>query len=355
MRVAHFGGYRLAVEALAKYQKRLGAHVITFPFDAPFSLQAHAPPAREPPLSLQELLDLKFDVVHFHLVTGFELIRELQGTKATPEAILSEFRAHGTKIFYSTYDCDLMHREALLPAADKVRTPCAGCIAGKDPYARSRWCEDDPARQIRLQEIAKFVDHVFIGSFDTHPLASQHPSWSWLNLPVDLESIPKPPVVDPKTNSVKIVHIADRPAKRGSHLITQAMELLLAKKLPVEFEIIVPELHDLYSLLSSLRAVHVIIEQITSRSYGYLGAVGMALGKTVLSGISPEAKQAWDQLSFCPVLDCTADNLVSRIESIVREPRCTRDFGKRGREYAEKFHHPELIAKLTLDKYGEFL
>ncbi|RIL01321.1 MAG: hypothetical protein DCC75_13745 [Proteobacteria bacterium] len=136
-------------------------------------------------------------------------------------------------------------------------------------------------------------------------------------------------------------------------MISEVLYQYQSKDRRLQFKIIRPEEFDTdLSLENAVDACDIYIEQVSASCTGDLGLLALSRGKTVLSGNSSELQMDWPATKFSPVLHTDAKTLYSRLQAIVREPRCLRDFGKRSREFIRNQHRPDSIGKLLIDYYG---
>jgi len=324
MKILHVGGYHSLTLTFAKEQLKLGHEVTVMDtcgaeyfFEMPFA-------CLEVKEKAAQIAKERYEIIQFH--SAQSLFSFADG--AALETTLKTLKSEGAKLLLYTYGEDsLAKAEAHLPA-------------------------DLSHRLLR-----ESFDFLFIGSPDNMSFSSLGVPWGWLAMPLDLETIPaEGQPAQNKKGELSFLHIPYRVPKEESDLIIEIMAALKGKGYRFNFKLVSPnEIIDGTNLLQTLADCNVYIEHLSKSSFGLPALKAMALGKTVLSGNSQSARQSWEQLSVCPILDTSSDNFERRVESILREPRCIKDLGRRSRRYVEAHHNAAIINRMVLDTYQRVL
>jgi glycosyltransferase involved in cell wall biosynthesis len=79
----------------------------------------------------------------------------------------------------------------------------------------------------------------------------------------------------------------------------------------------------------------------------------LAMGKVVLGGAEEESLKAFD-ISSSPVVNITpsAEDIISKIEHILKSKKELKALGKESRLFAEKLHSYESIAQQYIDQWS---
>lgn len=163
-------------------------------------------------------------------------------------------------------------------------------------------------------------------------------------LRVDLMGI-EPSYPDPeKKERPVIVH---SPSKRATKGTEQILEKLKEVKGDYELVLVENKPHD--EAMAIYREADIIIDQISLGTYGVFAIEAMAMGKPVITYISPEMKEKLPK--ELPIISADFDELPEVIEKLIADPALRHETGVRGRFYAERYHDNIKIAKLLYEVY----
>lgn len=307
MKILHVGGHSDLTNELAQCQRDAGHEVRCVGIEnSPLPILGHAICELEREIGAAKS---SYELIHFH---GHESL-----CAPEPERLASIFkpvRESGTKVVYQVYS------KSEAPSID-LFTP--------------------------------LVDFILVSNVDACTLTKSNIPNAWLPLGVPIDNEVH---MGDTISEVRFLHIPFNVPAKETKIILETLTELQAKKLPLHFDLVKPEeIQSNEALTKLLRDCHVLIEQIESSSYGALALKALAHGKAVLSGNSPEAQQKWEILKQSPVIHTTAETLKRKLEGIVREPKCLRDYGKRSRTYIAAKHAPRLVTELVLDIYKRLL
>lgn len=155
----------------------------------------------------------------------------------------------------------------------------------------------------------------------------------------------EPKYPDPEKKGKPI--IVHSPSKRFGKGTEQILEKL--KEVKGEFELILVENMPHEEAMTIYRDADIIIDQISVGTYGVFAIEAMAMGKPVITYISPEMKEKLpDDL---PIVSTDFDNLAQTIDNLIDDPKKRYELGIRGRAYAEKYHDNVKVAKLLYEIY----
>ena len=164
--------------------------------------------------------------------------------------------------------------------------------------------------------------------------------------PLDLKSIK----YDENIIREKIIifHGLNREEFKGTKYIREAMENI-KKKYPNKVEIIIDGKMPLEKYKEVIAKTNILIDQCRSYGYGMNALYGMAMGKLVFSGNEPENEKEFGEKNI-PVVNITpnVEDIEKKLEYYILNPELIINEGKRAREFVEKFHDSEIIAKQYL-------
>lgn len=169
-------------------------------------------------------------------------------------------------------------------------------------------------------------------------------------LPVDLDSVGCKKIELKK--KLTIFHGLNRYGFKGTKHILEAFELI-KKRYPNEVELIVDGKMPLRRYLELMSCVDVVIDQTSSYSLGMNGVYALAMGKVVMGGAEPESLEAL-KVSESPVINikpCVED-IVLKIEWLIKNRRGLPDLGIASREFCEKVHSAKSVASQYVDAWS---
>lgn len=166
-------------------------------------------------------------------------------------------------------------------------------------------------------------------------------------LPIDITQIQY------KENKIKekiiIFHGVSREEFKGTYYIREAMKRI-EKKYGEKVEIIIKERLPLIEYQRVLEKANIIIDQCKFYGYGMNAIYSMAMGKVVLSGNESEIQEEL-KIKSIPVINIRPDieDIEKKIEYLIENPDLVSKLGKESREFIEKIHEAEIIAKEYLE------
>ena len=183
-----------------------------------------------------------------------------------------------------------------------------------EPYRNSKW--------MKLNKVKKTI-----------PLA------------IDTKNIIKKNKIGEK---IIIFHGLNSEKEKGTAWIREAMENI-QKKYSDKVEIIIDGKMPLEKYKEVIAKTNILIDQCRSYGYGMNALYGMAMGKLVFSGNEPENEKEFGEKNI-PVVNITpnVEDIEKKLEYYILNPELIITEGKRAREFVERFHDSEIIAKQYL-------
>lgn len=163
-------------------------------------------------------------------------------------------------------------------------------------------------------------------------------------LRVDLSGI-EPKYPDPaKKDKPVIVHSPSKRATKGTEEILEKL-----KEVKGEYELILVENKPHDEAMAIYRAADIVIDQVALGTYGVFSIEAMAMGKPVVTYISPEMRERFpDEL---PIVSADFDELPETIDRLIEDGELRHELGVKGREYAERYHDNIKVAKHLYEVY----
>ncbi len=281
MRILHLGGFSFTVEAQASAERRLGHEATCFPaFDTPAIMRERDWE------SLAQMADsCAADLYFWHILKA-----------APPKEVIEKFR---------------------------VRAPQAFIL-----YTES------PSSLDFIQE----KDAVFASASPKIALPNSRSISGWHIPPLLLSNIPRPEPYEPNWGEVRILYVPYQDSTEEINFILSTIEKIQTDGLRLLFALIRPEdISNLDFLEARLKECDIFLESLSLRYPGPLSYLAMAYGKTVMSGLSADARSSFEKFAKSPIIDVTQISFASVLSNILREPKSLRDLGKRSRQFAESY------------------
>ena len=226
--------------------------------------------------------------------------------------------------------CDIRCRELILKENHRYYV-CEECQNKCDLKIKER----------RANWIQKYIDVIF-----SQPGYSQLLSkYQYIYVPIDLKEW--------KANFVNndipiIIHAPSHRQKKGTKYILEAIDKL--KKNGYKFKFILLEKLSNKKVKEHIENCDIVIDQLLIGWHGTFSLEAMTSGKPVLCYIRDDLKKYSPEI---PILSTNPDNIYDNLKLLIEDPKLRLDLGKRGRQYAEKYHDAEKVVLRILKAYEE--
>jgi len=172
----------------------------------------------------------------------------------------------------------------------------------------------------------------------------------WLPLPLYATDSNEGVTEIPRIGEIKVLHIPYLSDEQENDRIRRVFNELNSKNQRFIPQILqLTELNELENLYERLNDCHIFVDGLRTSSPGPLAFLAMGMGKTVLAANSQEAKNTWNHLSTCPALDTNFESFSKRLDATIREPKCLKDFAKRGKQFVQHYNNPGKVAELLMN------
>lgn len=157
-------------------------------------------------------------------------------------------------------------------------------------------------------------------------------------LRVNLDKIePAYPDVNTEKKPV-IVHAPSNRSTKGTEGILEAL-----KSVKGDYELVIVENMSHDEAMKTYSRADILIDQVALGTYGVFSIEAMAMGKPVITYISPEMRESFpDEL---PIVSADFDTLAAAVDELIADPQKRHDLGVRGRAYAERYHDYKRVTK----------
>jgi glycosyltransferase involved in cell wall biosynthesis len=166
-------------------------------------------------------------------------------------------------------------------------------------------------------------------------------------IPPGIDLRPFTPVPPSGRERPIVVHApSDRARKGTEHVIAACAQL------PVELDIVEGVPHD--QARERYARADIVVDQLNAGWHGIFALEAMALGKPVLTYLSPETvAQAEAHYGVrLPLVATTKETLADDLRPLVGSPDLRREIGAASRAYVERVHDIDVIADRLLDVYA---
>jgi len=326
MKILHIGGFSPVTKALGKFQMSQG-HEVKMACLSGASSFLDVPPALSQMSShIDRLAEEGFEIVAVHRPECF-LSSRFNASEIAK--LLAKFKMSGSKLVYYDYGCDSREEKQLL---DSV--------------------------------ILEQFDHVMVGRADMLPSVSGYyqddwSRWSWLPLGAEHLSLEHGDQThyENQDSSLSILHIPKGTSAEDTDYIAISMAVFQRMGIKANFRIVEPaEIKGFDDLLEFVRDSDIVIEQVSQKSYGLVGAIALAMGKVVLSGNAPEVFDSLESsLKDCPVVNVDRENLNNRLVEILWNREECSSIAEESRAFASNNHDVAKVGQRSLQIFEEIL
>lgn len=160
------------------------------------------------------------------------------------------------------------------------------------------------------------------------------------------------PVYPERTNdkTIRIVHASTDRIGKGTQFIINAVEKL-QKKYNIDFCLVENKTHD--EAHKIYESADIIVDQLFVGTYGVFAIEAMALGKPLITYISPEMQERLPE--DIPIVPANENTIETALEKLISDPEYRYDCGLKSRQYVENYHDFRKIGYILKGIYEEKL
>jgi acetyltransferase-like isoleucine patch superfamily enzyme len=210
---------------------------------------------------------------------------------------------------------------------------------------RSEETESQKEAVIRanVKRAQKYADVLIAGGDLTHfgekgimlPLATDLSFWKYAPMP--------------KNKVVNIVHSTNHRSHKGTRFIIDIVSNL-EKKLPIKLTLLekktIKECQKLYP------KGDIFIPDVVTGWHGFTAIEAMATGRPVITYLREDIEKFHHYYAKdIPAISANPDNLAKVVTKLVKDQKLREDLGKKGRDYANKYHSFEFVGSLRAILY----
>ena len=321
MKIVHAGGYSFTLDPLISAQREAG-HECLYPECLPQGKLLQPPSgAQQLYLAIEQIRAFRPDIIHLH---SFASLLFPEGQRTSLEKLLQALKSLGAKVILQTCPGDF----DLVPQSALDRILCA----------------------------LPLIDYCLVGSPDQTGYFSDPQKWHRFALPVAAESFTtRTPPLLAKPGPLRLLLLNSAASEQDRRALYQA--LAEARSLSNRVEVVELDTDTLSSLSQFEEAVlnaDVFLDSLRRFWPSEAAIIALACGRLVIAGPT-DPQRPWPQLELSPLMFTDAARIGARLEAIVREPICLRDFSKRSRQYALTYHNLSLMSTVLLSVYEKLV
>lgn len=201
-------------------------------------------------------------------------------------------------------------------------------------------------KQKKLNRLLKHVDGIIIHDYELIPHIPDIGKPLYIvPLRVDIDGITP---CYPSTEKGRVPVIVHAPSNRGKKGTEGILKLL--DTIEDDFELVLVENKSHDEAMEIYEKADIIIDQVAIGTYGVFSIEAMALGKPVVTYVSPESiEKLPDEL---PIVNADFDTMAGELKRLIRDPELRAEIGRKGRKYVERYHNNTAVAKQLYEIYN---
>lgn len=215
------------------------------------------------------------------------------------------------------------------------------------PYYKNNYpTEKNRKKNVRrLNRLLKHVNGIIIHDYELLPhLPNTGKPVFIVPLRVNvLEILPQYPKITQHRKPV-IVHAPSKRATKGTEGILKKL-----REVSGDYELILVENTPHKEAMEIYRNADIIIDMISYGTYGVLSIEAMAMGKPVITYLSPEVKAKFPK--ELPIVSTDFDGLPKVVDYLIANPQIRYKLGVQGRKYVERYHDHVKVTRYLYDIY----
>ena len=283
----------------------------------------------------------RYDVLHYYFGRSLLDWDDLPDLNRFSFADLKLARRLGKPVFMTLQGCDVR-----IAAHSNKRNPHTPCRPGRCSAYETCISTLDSKRLKLIDEILPLCNKVFYLNPELGHEISEGEFLPYAN--VNVMAIPSSPT--PRRDKPVIVHAPSDPKLKGTDHILAALDSLSSRH---QFDLILVEGKPHSEAMEIYRTADLAIDQIHFGWYGGFAVELMAMGKPVACYIREEdlAFVPEEMRQDLPILRIHPETLTDDLDGWLCRWHQWREIGSKSREFVEKWHDPDKIAKRMFDDY----
>lgn len=170
-------------------------------------------------------------------------------------------------------------------------------------------------------------------------------TWQSIYLPEHAPNFPAPTNTKPV-----IVHSPSAPVAKGTKYVLQAVKQLKSK---YDFDFVLVQNVERAKALEIMSRCDIYVDQLILGAHGYAAVEAMAFGKPVVCYINQEIGR--DYPPDLPIVNANPDTIAAKLAELLGDAALRCATGIKSREYVEKYHDEQTIARDLVKIYEEVI
>lgn len=139
---------------------------------------------------------------------------------------------------------------------------------------------------------------------------------------------------------IKLIHTPSAKGAKGTKFVRKAVDNLKSR-----YNIEYIEIHNKEhsEAVNAIMQADILLDQFVLGSYGIACCEALAMGKPVLCYLMDPIVNLLPR--DCPIINANPNNLQAVLENIIINPKTIYEIGVKSRQYAEKYHDSDVLAK----------
>jgi glycosyltransferase involved in cell wall biosynthesis len=130
----------------------------------------------------------------------------------------------------------------------------------------------------------------------------------------------------------------------GTEHLERAVGQLREEGLEIDLQIFEGRPND--EVRTGMQGADLVADQFLDAGYGMFQIEAMAVGKPMLTRMSPISEELrTESIRGCPLVDTNPENLREQLRRLVTDPQLRRELGQAGRKFALENHSHEAVAR----------
>ncbi len=150
---------------------------------------------------------------------------------------------------------------------------------------------------------------------------------------------------DGRSGAVTVLHAPNHRNIKGTEYLEAAVSELREEGLAIDLELLQGRPND--EIREAMAASDIVADQFLLPGYAMAAVEAMASGRPVMEnmGALPPELQATEAYERCPAVDTNPGTVKDELRRLIENPGLRRELGRLGREYTERFHGYEAVAR----------
>jgi glycosyltransferase involved in cell wall biosynthesis len=149
---------------------------------------------------------------------------------------------------------------------------------------------------------------------------------------------------DGRSGPVVVISAPNHRRINGTEHLEHAVSALREEGLQIDLRILEGLPNE--EIRRAMQAADLVADQFLDPGYGMFPIEAMAVGRPMLTRMSPIPEELWTEaLRSCPLVDTNPENLRDELRRLVTDPQLRRELGGAGRQFVLENHSHEAVGR----------